>query len=519
MKAQLIILHMFFSSSLLAQPVLQETQGWIYLEAEQFVEQTQTEKRSWVIVDETAEALASTKASGKAYVECRPDTRITHDDKLIEGENFSNYPGKIAILSYRVNFQTLGRYYVWVRTFSNGSEDNSVHVGIDGQWPSSGQRMQWCEGKNNWTWASKQRTAEQHCGVPHQIHLDVAQTGEHLIQFSMREDGFKMDKILLTTQRDFNPSAYLMRSEIYIRDPFIFPDTTTHTYYMYSSANQSSFLPDAVNGVVVYKSKDLEHWEKPQYVFKTPPNWWASDQHGVWAPEVHAYQGKYYLFATFTHPDRPLGGNNPSTTAKVRGTAILVADSLHGPFVPLSDQAQTPQEWMALDGTLFLERGKPYLVFCHEWIQIEEGTIQYQKLSPDLSTPLGKPSTLFKAKEAPWVERLVLPKQNNASGYITDGPWFYRTQSGKLLMLWSSFGKKGYTVGVASSKSGRLKGPWAQQEPLFEQNGGHAMIFKTFAGKLILTLHQPNSGDIRARFFALNEIEDRLVLQDIIPFK
>ena len=65
--------------------------------------------------------------------------------------------------------------------------------------------MQWCDGKDLWTWASKQRTDANHCGEPYLIYLDVDTKGEHNIQFSMREDGFEFDKFILTTDKDFIP--------------------------------------------------------------------------------------------------------------------------------------------------------------------------------------------------------------------------------------------------------------------------------------------------------------------------
>ena len=73
-------------------------------------------------------------------------------------------------------------------------------------------------------------------------------------------------------------------------------------------------------------------------------------------------------------------------------------------------------------------------------------------------------------------------------------------------MLWSSFGDDGYAVGVAESSNGKLSGKWTQKTPLFEKDGGHSMIFKTLEGKMMLTLHHPNSGDIRARLFEIEEI-------------
>jgi hypothetical protein len=109
----------------------------------------------------------------------------------------------MAVLHYNVYFSTPGRYYVWVRAHSTGSEDNGLHVGMDGTWPETGQRLQWCEGKRTWRWESKQRTEKQHCGEPYKIYLDIEQPGLHSIEFSMREDGFEFDKWLMTKDRNF----------------------------------------------------------------------------------------------------------------------------------------------------------------------------------------------------------------------------------------------------------------------------------------------------------------------------
>lgn len=106
------------------------------------------------------------------------------------------------MLHYRVHITTPGRYYVWARAYSTGTEDNGLHVGHDGHWPASGQRMQWCDGKYGWRWESRQRTEAEHCGVPGLIYLDLT-AGEHQITFSMREDGFEFDKLLLTMDPAF----------------------------------------------------------------------------------------------------------------------------------------------------------------------------------------------------------------------------------------------------------------------------------------------------------------------------
>ena len=191
--------------------VFAEANGLVVVEAEHFVQQELSDVRAFHITSSTnapdlqpdGDPTHLSGASAGAYVEVLPDSRRNHSEKLIKGQNFSNEPGKLAVLTYKVHFQNAGRYYVWVRAFSSGSEDNGLHVGIDGTWPESGQRMQWCEGKNSWRWESRQRTEKEHCGEPHKIFLDVPTVGVHEIHFSMREDGFEFDRWLMTRNREF----------------------------------------------------------------------------------------------------------------------------------------------------------------------------------------------------------------------------------------------------------------------------------------------------------------------------
>lgn len=185
--------------------IFEERDGVLAIEAEHFYSQSKTDIRKWYVVDKKHKTTLAdpdeshaSLASGGKYLECLPDTRTTHDDKLTAGENFSNKAGEMAILHYKVYINNPGKYYVWVRAYSTGTEDNGIHVGLDGEWPECGQRLQWCEGKNQWTWESKQRTQEVHCGVAELIYLNIKEAGEHEIQFSMREDGFEFDKFVLT---------------------------------------------------------------------------------------------------------------------------------------------------------------------------------------------------------------------------------------------------------------------------------------------------------------------------------
>lgn len=192
----------------------EEKMGFLEVEAEAFHHNTNNgTKRDWHIwsgqnkLDSVIKANAKhiEHASGGAYIEALPDTRITHDDPLIHGENFFPIAGIGGIVSYKVKINTAGKYYVWASAFSSGTEDNGVHVGLDEEWPESGARMQWCEDKNQWKWSSAQRMPDNHCGTPNSIFLIFETPGDYIISFSMREDGFEMDRWILTQNPSFKP--------------------------------------------------------------------------------------------------------------------------------------------------------------------------------------------------------------------------------------------------------------------------------------------------------------------------
>lgn len=193
----------------------QQKSGLVVVEAEDFAAQHKDDKRRWIIFSKETPAHAYADsdlphyadASAGKYIEILPDTRTNHFETLVRGENFSNVPGEVAVLSYPVYFESAGKYYVWARAYSSGSEDNGVHFGLNGQWPESGQRLQLCTGKHQWTWSSAQRIATNHCGTPNTVTLDIQAPGVHNIMISMREDGFELDKFLLTTDANYVPTG------------------------------------------------------------------------------------------------------------------------------------------------------------------------------------------------------------------------------------------------------------------------------------------------------------------------
>lgn len=289
----------------------------------------------------------------------------------------------------------------------------------------------------------------------------------------------------------------LKNTDIHIRDPFVLPMLTEQQYYMYGTTGSETWTNFA-SGINYYTSPDLQIWEGPFPAFRPPTGFWAD--RNFWAPEVHVHQGRYYMFATF------------KAEGICRGTQILVADGPQGPFLPISDGPVTPLDWECLDGTLFVDaNNQPWIVFCHEWVQVGDGEICAVRLSDDLKSPIGHPQLLFRASEAAWSQEV---NSKGRKGYVTDGPWLHRLASGQLIMLWSSFGIGGYTIGVAKSASGDILGSWQQApEPLYAGDGGHCMVFRTFDGQLQLALHRPNeTPHERPLLIPLQETESSLEL-------
>ena len=251
-----------------------------------------------------------------------------------------------------------------------------------------------------------------------------------------------------------------------LRDPCILVDNGV--YYAYGT------------GWVCYRnaSGDLAgNWESLGVVVDVPED--AVDNH--WAPEVHKYNGKYYMFTTYK-----------SAKTGHRGCTVLRADTPVGPFVEISDGHVTPADWDSIDGTLYIdEEGQPWMVFVHEWTSTDDGIgrMAAAKMSDDLTRLISEPIELFRADDPSWTDRQV-----------TDGCWMYKCETGELLMIWSNFSNEGYCVGIARSDNGKIDGNWSQDDQLLysksmtgEYDGGHGMIFTATDEKSYLSVHSPNN--------------------------
>jgi beta-xylosidase len=137
----------------------------------------------------------------------------------------------------------------------------------------------------------------------------------------------------------------LKLADVRVHDPFIVAHQPTKTYFLYTASGMRQGL--GRSGVVTYKSKDLREWEGPFVVFTVPDGIWANPRHGVWAPEVHEYKGKFYLFATLHNNDDPVHATRGVAHQSLRGSSWPPA--IHQVFQS-SKRAASADEFMTLDG-------------------------------------------------------------------------------------------------------------------------------------------------------------------------
>ena len=268
--------------------------------------------------------------------------------------------------------------------------------------------------------------------------------------------------------------------DIQLSDPCILADSATHLYYMTGTGGR------------LWKSKDLKMWTGPYNVVDIDSTSWMGSRPMIWAAELHPYKGKYYYFATFTNQAVKIDTVRGNVIER-RASQVLVSDYADGPYRLFGDATYLPADRPTLDGTFWIDLdGKPYMVYCGEWLANWNGTMEKIELKPDLSGTIGEGKVMFRAFDSPWSRERengkIVPNK------VTDGPYLFRTGTGRLGMIWTSWVYDVYTQGVAYSESGTLDGPWIHEpQPITPPNFGHGMLFRDFDGQLLMSVHSHKS--------------------------
>lgn len=150
--------------------------GLVSLEAEHNTTRVDKGGHPWL-------PAAGEARSGGLAVEATPNVGVLINEGLADTS---------PRLDSLVDFVKSGPHYVWARGFAASAAEESVHFGLDRQARATADRVggfSW----GDWSWSGV--TLDE--GTP--AFLDVPSPGLHTVNVWMREDGFALHKIVLTT--------------------------------------------------------------------------------------------------------------------------------------------------------------------------------------------------------------------------------------------------------------------------------------------------------------------------------
>ncbi len=158
------------------------------------------------MVLEAEEATNSAKVGGLEFVEITDATASSGRamevaDKGTGNSYATGYDTKSPWLEFDVDFPSDGRWYVWVRGQAGGATvgtSDTCHVGLDATPTSSAEALTGFG--SDWTWS-----ATTEAGAV--AYMDVATAGAHTVNLWMYEDGFLVDRVVLTQDATYAPSG------------------------------------------------------------------------------------------------------------------------------------------------------------------------------------------------------------------------------------------------------------------------------------------------------------------------
>ena len=154
------------------------------------------EAESGLVVQRAASWILRSDLSGFAgggFLRAEPNVNVNQG---------SGYVGVSPEVQFPVRFTTPGTYYVWIRGYGETDVDDSIHVGLDGNAVVTGEMISMFPlAPPVWAWSNSAMDNVR------RATLVIPSAGVHTINAWMREDGFRFDKILLTTDSNLTPTG------------------------------------------------------------------------------------------------------------------------------------------------------------------------------------------------------------------------------------------------------------------------------------------------------------------------
>ena len=199
--------------------VFQESGGLVSIEAEHFHSNVSRSGASW-------ETQSHSNASGGEVVKTPSFSGFHHGSRVV---------GKSPELTYEIEFDSPGTYYVWIKGEKETTGRDSVHIGLNGEYQETNRGFTGFS--NNLVWKNSGH-----------MSVEVESAGRQQFNIWMRESGVSVDKIVLTKDPDFTPSGVGPAESEYYNAPAdqIATDETAFSYTIAADAFVDTDVGDSL---------------------------------------------------------------------------------------------------------------------------------------------------------------------------------------------------------------------------------------------------------------------------------
>lgn len=192
------------------------TDGLAVVEAEGFHEHTPKNGKKWEPLDDTTPS----GYSGISWMRPMPEAGTDNSN--------AGFSSASPRLDYQINFTKTGTHYVWVRGYG-GTGNDRVHVGLDGAEVATADRIG--DFGASFQWRNKDTANVV-------VTINVPSTGLHTVNVWMARDGFRFDKLLLTTNASYDPSTVNSGNGPAIsKQSAVEPNVPSHMFPKFARAN------------------------------------------------------------------------------------------------------------------------------------------------------------------------------------------------------------------------------------------------------------------------------------------
>lgn len=263
-------------------------------------------------------------------------------------------------------------------------------------------------------------------------------------------------------------------------DPWVIKKDSFY-YYMHTLGNK----------IAIWKTKAMSQLDvtNPVTIWTKPAS--GPNSQNVWAPELHYFDGKWYMYYT-------AGATVSTDNQRLFVLENSAADPTQGTWVDKGEIKDSTADYWAIDATVFEKNGNRYIV----WSGHADSTDNTQRIYiARLKNPwtLATSRTLIFSPQYSW-ESIGAPPA------VNEGPEILSNSNGKIFLIFSASGcwTDDYTLGMTALKDGGdplHPADWVKSiQPVFskkpENNAygpGHCGFFKSQDGSQDWIIYHANS--------------------------